>query len=86
MISHEKLDEYKKKDLSEINKEELKDIKSVVLNPADPLEKRIESFIDQIGNPYCFLCGDVVVRLCFDDGGKTLDEKLKAYLMRLRQK
>ncbi len=86
MISHEKLDEYKKKDLSEINKEELKDIRSVVLNPADPLEKRIESFIDQIGNPYCFLCGDVVVRLCFDDGGKNLDEKLKAYLMRLRQK
>ena len=43
-----------------------------------PCEQRIKNFVEQIGNPYCYLDGDVVVSLGFSDTGVCLKDQLKA--------
>ena len=59
-------------------KEELVDVRDVEIDPALPPEERIRSYIRQIGNPYRFRDGDVVVNVRFA-GGATLDECLAHY-------
>ena len=49
-----------------------------MINPNLPKEQRIKNYIEQIGNPYCYLDGDVVVSLSFAQSGANLEEKLKS--------
>lgn len=58
----------------------LRDIQNVSVNRDFPKEERIQSYLQQIGNPYCFRYGKYVVKLSFSDSGKTLEECLLAYL------
>ncbi|HCA05240.1 MAG TPA: hypothetical protein DEO32_05020 [Ruminococcaceae bacterium] len=41
----------------------LTDIKSIKTDIKQPLSARMTSFLEQIGNPYKFRAGDVVVRI-----------------------
>ena len=58
----------------------LRDIQNVSVNRDFPKEERIQSYLQQIGNPYCFRYGKYVVKLSFSDSGKTLEDCLLAYL------
>lgn len=51
--------------------EELVDITMVEIDKSKPVNERIISFIDQIGNPYYFKVGDTPVRVSFDPNGKS---------------
>ena len=50
----------------------------VKIDTSLPCEQRIKKFVEQIGNPYCYLDGDVVVSLGFSDTGVCLKDQLKA--------
>ena len=65
-------------DLDTVNRDELVDIRDVKVNTALPKRERALDFIRQIGNPYCYLDGDVVVSLGFSDTGVCLKDQLKA--------
>ena len=58
----------------------LRHIQNVSVNRDFPKEERIQSYLQQIGNPYCFRYGKYVVKLSFSDSGKTLEDCLLAYL------
>lgn len=64
---------------TEIDRTKLVDIQSVKINPSLPAAQRAERYLEQIKNPYCFLCGGSVVRLRFADGGEDLRARLKNY-------
>ena len=66
-------------DFAGIDISQLKDIKDVRLDPDSPREKRIRSFIAQIGNPYCYRDGDVIVSISYADTDVRLEDRLKAY-------
>ena len=59
----------------------LADIRTVRLDKALPAAQRAEQYLEQIKNPYCFLCGESVVRLRFADDGEDLRTRLKSYFV-----
>ncbi len=69
--------------INELKKEDLVDIKDVVINPALNKEKRIESFVQQIKNPLCYKCGDYVVQVSFADNNRTIEDCFGEYLRNL---
>ena len=46
-------------------------------------EERIKDFLEQVGNPYCFNCGDYIVKVGFTDTSATLTGCLKEYVGRV---
>ena len=67
-------------DIRNADRAELRDIENVILRSDLPPQERLENYIEQIGNPYCFKCGKYVVKLSFTEDGDTLKDRLRAYL------
>jgi hypothetical protein len=51
-----------------------------------PAAKRAEQYLRQVKNPYHFRVGDIAVNVEFTEGGKSLRDCVKAYLMGQRGK
>ena len=54
--------------------ETLVDIRDVKLDSSMGQLERIQSFLKQIKDPYCFKVGDVVVNVAYTKGGATLND------------
>jgi len=52
----------------------LVDLRDVKIDRSQPIEERKKSYVAQIGNPYLFKVGDVVVRLSYANTQRTLNE------------
>jgi len=78
--SSEKVEEWKKVDVREVDMDTLVDIRDVNIDMDWPKEKRIEEFIRQIKNPYCFKVGKVAVKVEFSEGDATFEDRVKEYL------
>lgn len=74
------IEEMKNVDIRTVSRDDLVDIRDVEIDPDQPKEERIKSFIRQIRNPYCFKVGNVVVKTVFADTDVTLDDRLEHYL------
>lgn len=72
--------EMKRRDtMNGIDRNELVDLKGVTIKTNLPVEERIKDYIEQIKNPYCYLCNGVVVKISFT-GKKRLDDCLSSYI------
>ena len=65
-------------DVRSVDRTKLHSLDQVKIDTSLPCEQRIKKFVEQIGNPYCYLDGDVVVSLGFSDTGVCLKDQLKA--------
>lgn len=74
------VEEMKNVDVRTVNRDDLVDIRDVHIDRSLPKEDRIRSFVKQIRNPYCFKCGNVVVKTRFADTDVTLEERMEHYL------
>ena len=74
------VEEMKNVDVRTVNPDELVDIRDVTIDRNLLKEERIRSFLEQIKNPYCFKCGEVVVKISFADTDVTLEERIERYL------
>lgn len=72
-----------KPDVRTISRSDLVDIRQVKIDPALSKQDRIKSFVSQIGNPYCYLDGDVVVGVSYADTEISLEDRLKSYACNL---
>ena len=77
------LEEMKSVDLRTVNREELVDIRDVHIDRSLPIEERVRSFVEQTKNPYCFKCGEAVVKTSFLETEVTLEECVESYLRNL---
>ena len=66
---------------TEIDRASLVDIQTIRINKNLPAAQRAEQYLEQIRNPYCFLCGESVVRLRFNPDGDELKNHLKNYFV-----
>lgn len=74
-------DRMKNVDVRTVDRTTLKDINDVVIDTTLSKENRLGSFIEQIGNPYCYKCGDLVVKVSFaENTSATLEDRLEHYL------
>jgi hypothetical protein len=62
------------------------DIKNITLDVNAPAAERAEQYLRQVKNPYHFRVGDIAVNVEFTEGGKSLRDCVKAYLMGQRGK
>lgn len=82
-ISAEELRKMKDVDIRTVDKNQLVDLNSVVIDESRPVRERMASFVQQIGNPYCFRVGDVAVKVVYKENGPTFQQNLEDMLMNL---
>ena len=68
-----------------IDRSHLKDIRNVVIDTTKPCSERIQSFVHQIGNPYCYLDNGIVVEVAYADTDVSLQDRLSAYASSIDQ-
>ena len=83
MVDIKSLEMMSKKGMTEMERDSLSDILDVTIVGETPVQ-RLESYLDQTGNPYCFRVGKTPVRLLFHNEEKTLQEKLRSYFLSLK--
>lgn len=62
----------------------LVDIRNIHIDSSLPAAKKMQSYFEQIVNPYCFLCGDTPVRIRFVAEDRTLKQSLCDYFLSLK--
>lgn len=72
-------------DIETVERNELAHIEEVTIDPSLPATKRMLAYLDQVKNPYCFLCGKTLVKICFSSEGDDLGRKVKAYFLGLKR-
>lgn len=65
------------------DRSQLADINDVKIDTSLPCEERIKSYVEQMGNPYIYKDGDIVVKVSFADTSVSLQERLKSYACNL---
>lgn len=66
-------------DYTNVDITRLKDIKDIKIDLKSPREKRIKSYLNQIGNPYCYRDGDIIVSIGYADTEVSIEDRLRAY-------
>ncbi len=74
------LDALKNVDIRTVDKSALTDISSVKINPTDSPEKKMKDYIEQIKNPYCFLCNGYAVKVEFANTDRTIEDCFSDYI------
>lgn len=85
MLTVKQLEERKQLGLEKIDRTGLADIHTIRIDTFLPFEQRMTDYLEQVKNPYCFLCGDTVVHVRFDPSGDELKNKLKNFLISLKK-
>ena len=83
-MGKEQLQQMKGVDITQANRSTLVDIRNIHIDSSLPAAKKMQSYLEQIVNPYCFLCGDTPVRIRFASEGKTLKQSLCDYFLSLK--
>lgn len=73
-------EQMKSVDIRTVDQNSLVDIKDIHIDETLPRRQRFTEFIRQIGNPYCYRCGKVIVKVCFSNTDATLEDRLEHYL------
>lgn len=70
--------------LGKLDIEKLTDILDVDMT-GDTAGERFISFIEQVGNPYCYKVGKTPVRIMFKLGDRPIEEKLREHFLSLKR-
>lgn len=76
-------EELKNIDICTVDKDTLVDIDHVVINPELGKQERMEEYVRQIKNPFCFVCNGIIVKANFSKTEDSLQDKLSSYFMSL---
>lgn len=67
-----------------VSVEILKNIDEIHIDTSMEIEQRMQKFLGEIGNPYCFSCGNTPIRICFGDKEIELRKRLLNYFIGLK--
>lgn len=81
----EELRELAAVDVRTVDIDSLTDLRDVEIDTKAPVEKKLASFAKQTKNPYVNRIGDYVVKVCYQEEGSTIDEKMEEYIRRLAE-
>lgn len=84
MLSYEQLAEMQEIEITDINQTTLVNIENIEIDDSLSADEKLESYMEQIKNPYCFVCGDTPVRIRFVAPEKSLSQSLGDYFMSLK--
>lgn len=75
------LEEMQAVDIRTVKPEGLVDIRSIRIDSSLPAEEKRREFIRQIGNPYCFRVGDIIVKSVYNGDGVSLNERFEELVL-----
>ena len=84
MIGKAQLQQMRSVDITQVDRSALVDIRNIHIDSSLPAAKKMQSYLEQIVDPYCFLCGDTPVKIRFVAEGKTLKRSLCDYFISLK--
>ena len=64
-----------------VSADELVDINDVKVSKDLSKQERIAEFIKQIKNPYCFKCGNFIVKARYTDNGLSMEDCLQSIML-----
>lgn len=67
-------------DLRTVNRDDLIQRSTVKIDPNATREERLQSYIKQIKNPYCYMDGKTAVKLSFSNTTTTMEDCIAHYL------
>lgn len=88
MITSKELSKLSKIDIEAVEPYNLVNAETISIDPSEPAIQRMMKYLEQIKNPYCFLCGEIPVKIQFaskDIENADLGEKLKRYFLALKR-
>ncbi len=71
------VEEMKQVDIRTVKAEELADITKISLEDCRTKEEKIKSFLEQVGNPYCYRVGDIIVKTRYSENGGSFHERFE---------
>jgi hypothetical protein len=86
MTNLAELERMSKTKITQIEQSELTNAAVVCMDTSLPIAERIEQYLTQIKNPYCFLCGKTPVQVSFSTDGKSIDDAVFSYLQTLNKR
>lgn len=84
MASLRDLEKLSKVDIENVKTTTLVNIEDVGIDIFMPIEQRMTKYLDEIKNPYCFLCGKTPVKITFAAEGAELGEKVRQFFLRTK--
>ena len=81
----QELDQLRDTNVETINRATLTNIEDVQMDCSMPAVQRMLKYLDEVKNPYCFLCGETPVKICFSADGETLANTVKRYFLQLKE-
>ncbi len=84
-LTKEILEEMEAVDIREVDINELTDLRDIVIDTKKPVAAKLDSFAEQTNNIYVNRFGDYIVKVRFQKGGPTLDDRMEEYLKRLTE-
>lgn len=81
LTDKEKIQKMKDVDIRTVNCSQLVDLNTVVIDENQSVEERMESFVEQIKNPYCFRVGDIAVKIVYKENGPTFQQNFEEMLL-----
>ena len=74
------LKEMRDVDVRTVDRSTLVQRSMVKVDPKKSKAERIKDYVEQIGNPYCYLEGRTVVKISFSNTDRTIEDCIHAYL------
>ena len=74
------LEEMSKVDPRTVDRSSLVQCADVHVGEGMPKMERVAEYMRQMGNPYCYLDGKILVKLSFAENGRTIEDCVRGYL------
>lgn len=84
-LSDSEITSMKSVDIRSVDKDTLVDLNSVQIDSSRPVQERIQSFLQQIQNPYCFRIGDVAVKVNYKTDGPSFQQNFEDILLAMQE-
>ncbi len=75
------LEDLKSVDIRTVKPEDVADIQQIKIDGTLSQQEMREEFIRQVGNPYCFRVGKVIVKASYSGDGVTLNDRFEELLL-----
>ena len=68
-------------DFSDVNIEELTDVRKIKIDKNLPQEKRQAQYLKQVGNPYLLRRGSMMIKVSFANNGLSMEQAFENLLL-----
>lgn len=82
MITSALIDSFMNVNMDTVDRSKLADISTLEFDTTLPKEKRPAYVLERLKNPLCFRCGEVGIKLEFDDNEPPIQEVLTNFMIR----